>query len=108
MSSEGAQKPADTGQCKSREKRSQVVNSPFILLLLSKELMMKKLKSFQRKYLRGLSHKLKTVVLIGQKGLTDISFLTELYLLNFLVKEVKACLLISIEIMKNELLYYLP
>ncbi|MFH1674895.1 MAG: YhbY family RNA-binding protein [Pseudomonadota bacterium] len=33
--------------------------------------MMKKLKGFQRKYLRGLTHKLKPVVLIGQKGLTD-------------------------------------
>jgi len=40
-------------------------------MLLSKELMMKKLESFQRKYLRGLAHKLKPVVLIGQKGLTD-------------------------------------
>ena len=34
------------------------------------ELMMKKLEGFQRKYLRGLTHKLKPVVLIGQKGLT--------------------------------------
>ena len=33
--------------------------------------MMKTLESFQRKYLRGLTHKLKTVVMIGQKGLTD-------------------------------------
>ena len=33
---------------------------------------MKKLESFQRKYLRGLAHKLKPVVLIGQKGLTDL------------------------------------
>ena len=32
---------------------------------------MKKLESFQRKYLRGLAHKFKPVVLIGQKGLTD-------------------------------------
>ena len=32
---------------------------------------MKKLESFQRKYLRGLAHTLKPVVLIGQKGLTD-------------------------------------
>lgn len=32
---------------------------------------MKKLKSFQRKYLRGLAHNLKPVVLIGQKGLID-------------------------------------
>lgn len=31
---------------------------------------MKKLKGFQRKYLRGLAHSLKPVVLIGQKGLT--------------------------------------
>ncbi len=31
---------------------------------------MKKLEGFQRKYLRGLAHKLKPVVLIGQKGLT--------------------------------------
>ena len=31
---------------------------------------MEKLESFQRKYLRGLAHKLKPVVLIGQKGLT--------------------------------------
>ena len=32
---------------------------------------MTKLESFQRKYLRGLAHKLKPVVLIGQKELTD-------------------------------------
>ncbi len=32
---------------------------------------MKKLEGFQRKYLRGLAHVLKPVVLIGQKGLTD-------------------------------------
>jgi len=32
---------------------------------------MKTLKSFHKKYLRGLAHKLKPVVLIGQKGLTD-------------------------------------
>ncbi|MBC8419660.1 MAG: ribosome assembly RNA-binding protein YhbY [Desulfobacteraceae bacterium] len=31
---------------------------------------MKKLKGFQRKYLRGLAHSLKPIVLIGQKGLT--------------------------------------
>lgn len=29
-----------------------------------------KLKGHQRKYLRGLAHKLKPIVLIGQKGLT--------------------------------------
>lgn len=32
---------------------------------------MGKLKGFQKKYLRGLAHKLKPMVLIGQKGLTD-------------------------------------
>ena len=32
---------------------------------------MEKLKGFQKKYLRGLAHSLKPVVLIGQKGLTD-------------------------------------
>ena len=31
---------------------------------------MKKLESFQRKYLRGVAHGLKPVVFIGQKGLT--------------------------------------
>lgn len=31
---------------------------------------MNKLKGFQKKYLRGLAHNLKPVVLIGQKGLT--------------------------------------
>jgi RNA-binding protein len=31
---------------------------------------MKKLEGFERKYLRGLAHGLKPVVLIGQKGLT--------------------------------------
>jgi len=31
---------------------------------------MSKLKGFQKKYLRGLAHKMKPVVLIGQKGLT--------------------------------------
>ena len=31
---------------------------------------MKKLEGFQKKYLRGLAHGLKPVVLIGQKGLT--------------------------------------
>lgn len=32
---------------------------------------MKKLEGFQKKYLRGLAHDLKPVVLIGQKGLTN-------------------------------------
>ena len=32
---------------------------------------MGKLKGFQKKYLRGLAHNLKPVVIIGQKGLTD-------------------------------------
>ena len=32
---------------------------------------MKRLESFQRKYLRGLAHSLKPVVIIGQKGLTQ-------------------------------------
>jgi len=31
--------------------------------------MQEKLKGFQRKYLRGLAHNMKPVVLIGQKGL---------------------------------------
>lgn len=31
---------------------------------------MKELEGFQRKYLRGLAHSLKPVVLIGQKGIT--------------------------------------
>jgi RNA-binding protein len=33
--------------------------------------MTESLKGFQKKYLRGLAHSLKPVVLIGQKGLTD-------------------------------------
>ncbi|MDY6881587.1 MAG: ribosome assembly RNA-binding protein YhbY [Desulfatiglans sp.] len=32
---------------------------------------MKELKSFQKKYLRGLAHSLKPVVSVGQKGITD-------------------------------------
>jgi len=32
---------------------------------------MSKLKGFQKKYLRGLAHRMKPVVLIGQRGLTD-------------------------------------
>lgn len=32
---------------------------------------MKKLTSFQAKYLRGLAHAYKPVVFVGQKGLTD-------------------------------------
>jgi len=32
---------------------------------------MKRLKSFQRKHLKGLAHKLKPVVMIGQNGLTE-------------------------------------
>jgi len=32
---------------------------------------MKKLTSYQKKYLRGLAHNLKPVVFIGQKGMTD-------------------------------------
>jgi RNA-binding protein len=32
---------------------------------------MKELKGYQKKYLRGLAHSLKPVVLIGQGGLTD-------------------------------------
>ena len=30
-----------------------------------------KLEGFQRKYLRGLAHKMKPVVFVGQKGLTE-------------------------------------
>ncbi len=32
---------------------------------------MKKLEGFQRKYLRGLAHSMKPVVIIGQKGYSD-------------------------------------
>lgn len=32
---------------------------------------MKKLESFQRKYLRGVAHDIKPVVFIGQRGITD-------------------------------------
>ena len=32
---------------------------------------MKKLKGSQKKYLRGLAHKLKPVAFVGQKGITD-------------------------------------
>lgn len=32
---------------------------------------MKPLQGYQKKYLRGLAHSLKPVVLIGQKGVTD-------------------------------------
>jgi len=32
---------------------------------------LKELKGFQKKYLRGLAHKLQPVVYIGQKGVTD-------------------------------------
>ncbi|MGD2125067.1 MAG: YhbY family RNA-binding protein [Desulfobacteraceae bacterium] len=32
---------------------------------------MKKLKGFQRRYLKGLAHRMKPVVFIGQKGMTD-------------------------------------
>jgi len=32
---------------------------------------MKKLTSYQKKYLRGLAHNLKPVVFVGQKGMTD-------------------------------------
>jgi RNA-binding protein len=32
---------------------------------------MEKLEGFQRKYLRGLAHSLKPVILIGQKGFTE-------------------------------------
>ena len=36
-----------------------------------KGVIMGELKGFQKKYLRGLAHSLKPVVLIGQKGFTD-------------------------------------
>jgi RNA-binding protein len=36
-----------------------------------KDVIMDKLKGFQKKYLRGLAHNLKPVVIIGQKGLTN-------------------------------------
>ncbi len=35
---------------------------------------MKKLKGFQKKYLRGLAHSMRPVVLIGQKGCSDTVF----------------------------------
>ena len=34
-------------------------------------MMTEKLEGFQRKYLRGLAHKMKPVVFVGQKGLTE-------------------------------------
>ena len=34
-------------------------------------MMTEKLEGFQRKYLRGLAHKKKPVVFVGQKGLTE-------------------------------------
>ena len=37
---------------------------------------MTKLKGFQKKYLRGLAHNLNPIVIIGQKGLTDMVFNT--------------------------------
>ena len=37
---------------------------------------MSKLKGFQKKYLRGLAHNLNPIVIIGQKGLTDMVFST--------------------------------
>lgn len=37
---------------------------------------MSKLKGFQKKYLRGLAHSLNPIVIIGQKGLTDMVFST--------------------------------
>jgi len=33
---------------------------------------MKKLNGYQRKYLRGLAHGMKTTVMIGKKGITDM------------------------------------
>ncbi|MCG6880266.1 MAG: YhbY family RNA-binding protein [Deltaproteobacteria bacterium] len=33
--------------------------------------MTEKLEGFQRRYLRGLAHKMKPVVFVGQKGLTE-------------------------------------
>jgi RNA-binding protein len=46
------------------------------------------LSSYQRKYLRGLAHSLKPVVLIGQKGLTNslVEALDEALLAHELVK----------------------
>ena len=35
------------------------------------KIMTEKLEGFQRKYLRGLAHKKKPVVFVGQKGLTE-------------------------------------
>jgi RNA-binding protein len=32
---------------------------------------MERLKGFQRKHLRGLAHKMKPLVLVGQRGITD-------------------------------------
>lgn len=34
-------------------------------------MLLKKLKGYQKKYLRGLAHKLKPYVFVGQKGLTE-------------------------------------
>lgn len=34
-------------------------------------MLLKKLKGYQKKYLKGLAHKLKPYVFVGQKGLTE-------------------------------------
>ena len=49
---------------------------------------MTQLPGFQRKYLRGLAHSLKPVVLVGQKGMTDalVSFVDEALTRHELIK----------------------
>jgi RNA-binding protein len=38
---------------------------------VNERMLLKKLKGYQKKYLRGLAHKLKPYVFIGQKGITE-------------------------------------
>jgi RNA-binding protein len=49
---------------------------------------MKKLEGFQRKYLRGIAHGLKPMILIGQKGLTPE--LIKIKFVDFKKKEQKS------------------
>lgn len=69
---------------------------------------MKKLEGFQRKYLRGIAHRLKPLIFIGQKGLTievlksmqealDTHELVKLKFIDFKKKEEKAEIIASIE-----------
>jgi RNA-binding protein len=73
-----------------------------------KDISVNSLKGFQSKYLRGLAHKLKPVVIIGQRGVTESLIdslnqalanheLIKIKFIDFKEKEIKKAIILDVE-----------